>query len=556
MTRTPSNGPDSRAVRHPGPETAERPTPWPDERPALFADRVGEWYAGRQTARLRKAHGLYLTPVAVADFMAQRLDVSRMCLRLLDPAAGAGVLCCAAVEALVRRKPRPAGIELVAYEVDEGLAEPLRIVLGRLADWAQTRGVQVLVRVETRDFVATCGQALRANGALSLPGDDGAPRNAFDAVIANPPYFKLGRSDPRALALAEVVHGQPNIYALFMAVGGAMLRRGGRMVFITPRSFTSGPYFRQFRATFFQMIRPTHVHVFGSRTAAFRRDEVLQESVIFCGRREDGWPAGKRAETLAVSHSGGVVDIERAHRRTVPARVALDMQSKDKVLKLPASEEEEAALAIVESWPNTLQALGLKISTGPVVAFRAAGRIDTSGDVPATHAPLLWMSHVRPLQATWPLNAAKPEYIRREAADTILVPNRNYVLLRRFSAKEEARRLTAAPYFASDHAGPAVGFENHLNYIHRPGGDLAEDEAWGLAALYSTRLLDTYFRAINGNTQVSATELRSLPLPPRAAILALGRQVKALPDPLCAVDERAMRLIAAEPPGDQHRGLS
>ena len=516
------------------------------ERPALFADRIGEWYVSRRTAVLRKAHGLYLTPVAVADFMAHRLAVSGMRLRLLDPAAGAGVLCCAAVEALVGRNPKPAGIELVAYEVDPALAELLRVVLRHLADWAQARGVRVTASVEASDFVATCGHVLRANGTLSLH-DDGIPGATFDAVIANPPYFKLGRKDPRALALSEVVHGQPNIYALFMAVGGAMLRRGGRLVFITPRSFTSGPYFRRFRTTFFQMIRPQQVHVFGSRKEAFRRDEVLQESVIFFGEREDGWPPGKLAEKLAISHSSGVVGIEHAHIRTVPVRAALDMQSMDKVLKLPASEEDEAALRIVESWPGSLAALGLQISTGPVVAFRAADRIDASGDVPATHAPLLWMSHVRPMRATWPLNGAKPEFIRRAAAQPILVRNRNYVLLRRFSAKEEARRLTAAPYFAIDHAGPAVGFENHLNYVHRPGGDLAEDEAWGLAALYSTRLLDTYFRVINGNTQVSATELRSLPLPTHPAIVALGRHVKASPDPICAANEWAMRLIAAEP---------
>ena len=107
-------------------------------------------------------------------------------------------------------------------------------------------------------------------------------------------------------------------------------------------------------------------------------------------------------------------------------------------------------------------------------------------------------------------------------AKALLTPNRNYVLLRRFSAKEEARRLTAAPYIAADFGVPAVGLENHLNYVHRPGGTLSEDEAWGLAALYNSRLLDIWFRTVNGNTQVSATELRAMPLP------AVGRRSRAL----------------------------
>ena len=107
------------------------------------------------------------------------------------------------------------------------------------------------------------------------------------------------------------------------------------------------------------------------------------------------------------------------------------------------------------------------------------------------------------------------------------------------SAKEEARRLTALPRIF-------VGFENHLNYIHRPGGTLSDDEAWGLAALYN-HLLDAYFRAVNGNTQVSATELRAMPLPARETIIELGRCVKRLADPTDGLDVLVMSLVAQYP---------
>ena len=40
----------------------------------------------------------------VADFMAAQIKVSRKTLRLLGPAAGTGVLCCAAVERLAAGK--------------------------------------------------------------------------------------------------------------------------------------------------------------------------------------------------------------------------------------------------------------------------------------------------------------------------------------------------------------------------------------------------------------------------------------------------------------------
>jgi len=123
--------------------------------------------------------------------------------------------------------------------------------------------------------------------------------------------------------------------------------------------------------------------------------------------------------------------------------------------------------------------------------------------------------------------------------------NRNYVLLRRFSAKEEARRLTAAPWIGADFPIADVGLENHLNYVHRPGGTLSEDEAWGLAALYNSRLVDTWFRVINGNTQVSATELRAMPLPAHESIAALGRRVKRQADPLAGLDALVANMVAS-----------
>ena len=129
------------------------PTPEAGERPTLYADRVGEWYVRQKSDAHRKAHGLYLTPVAVADFMAGRVQASAERMRILDPAAGAGILACATIEALASRPDRPRDIELVAHEIDPGLIAPLRAVLVHLAQWCRSGGVELEIRVEASDFV-------------------------------------------------------------------------------------------------------------------------------------------------------------------------------------------------------------------------------------------------------------------------------------------------------------------------------------------------------------------------------------------------------------------
>ena len=511
------------------------------ERPTVYADRVDEWCAARKSDRCRKKHGFFLTPVAAADFMAGRIEASGQTLRVLDPAAGAGVLCCAAVEALASRSPKPERIDAVAHEIDRDSIAPLRTVLDRLADWCRARGIVLTTRIEAADFILAHAGALRSRcGSLPFRMDI----EEFDIVIANPPWFKIGKADPRAVAASPVVHGQPNIYALFMAVGTALLRAGGEFISITPRSFASGPYFRRFRTVFFDMIRPTGVHVFDSRRDAFARDAVIQENVILSGVRRDRRRGNGSGAPLAISSSRGVGDIDEAVRREVAVDIVLDLESGDRVLRLPACDEEENALALADSWSGNLRSLGLNVSTGPVVPFRAAEFICRQGEAPESHAPLLWMDHIRAMRADWPLNRRKPEFIRRSGAGALLVPNRNYVLLRRFSAREEARRLTAAPWLAARLAVPEVGIENHLNYVHRPGGALSEDEAWGLSALYNSRLLDAWFRAVNGNTQVNAAELRAMPLPPHRMIVSLGRRVKRLADPMEGLDALVTALVA------------
>ncbi len=494
-----------------------------DGRPTRFADRLGAEIVARKTAAVRKAGGLYLTPVEVADFIAGQASTGASEVRILDPAAGSGTLLCSVVERLATAEIPIRKAELTAYETDPDLQEALAAVLDNLRRWAAERQVEVGVRIEKQDFVLTHAGNLRSNGHLF----DTQSIEPFDLVVANPPYFKISKDDPRAQASMVVVHGQPNIYALFMAATAALLRKGGEFLFITPRSFASGPYFRLFRERFFANVRPVGVHVFGSRREAFGRDEVLQESIILRGVRDDGWQHNGGSFELDISGSAGIADLSHLTRRLLPLNDALDMASSTKVFRLPILPDEDAALRLVDSWTGSLHQYGMNISTGPVVPFRATEFLDQTGTPSENHAPLIWMNHVLAMQTTFPIKTRKPQYISICASGkSLLLPNRNYVLLRRFSAKEEARRLVAAPWLKSIVPGPLLGIENHLNYIYCMRGELDEDEVFGLAALLNTELLDTYFRVSSGNTQVSATELRAMPLPPREMIVSIGQRVR------------------------------
>jgi adenine-specific DNA-methyltransferase len=440
----------------------------------------------------KRAWGQYFTPPALASFMAGCVtNLPGRRVRVLDPGAGTGALGLALARELLAKR----AVERVELYCVESEPHAHRELEQALAAAKTELGRRFHATSFAHDFLDF------AESRFGLP--------PIDVAIANPPYFKLSPKDQRG-------GDAPNIYARFMAITAGLLRDGGRLCFVVPRSYASGPYFRRFRQEFHESMQLEQVHVFESRRAAF--ELVLQENIVVSYAKRPA-QADDRV-TISVSH--GLADLHERRRFEV-ARAEIVGNDADAVVSLPTTPAQLQLARHIRALPHTLTTLGLQVSTGPIVPFRAT-RLLADATCPQPTVPLLWLQHVRRGRVSWPLGSGfrKPEHLRASAGK-LLVPTANYVVLRRFSAKEEPRRLTAAPLLARDYSTTHIGLENHLNYIHRAGQGLAAEEARGLAALFNSRMLDEYIRVVSGNTQVSATELRALPLPARSFIVRLGR---------------------------------
>lgn len=461
-----------------------------------------------------KDRGQFFTPSAVARFMASLLRTPGHSTVVLDPGAGTGILSAAVCERfLALRTPRKLHFQL--YENDRSLVPVLGQALDRCRSTLRDAGHDMTYEVMNQDFILSLARP------ASLFARPQSPR-IFDVAIMNPPYFKLSKGSAHARVMAGVVHGQPNIYALFMALASDLVRPGGQLVAITPRSFCNGPYFRAFRRWFFARMSLDMVHLYASRRDTFRESSVLQESVI------SAWTKGPQVPKVTVSTSHGQ-NVEGASVIDLPSALVLDDTAGDMILRIPESPAAVRIVRIVESWPCRFKDLGLRVSTGPVVAFRATQFLRRSLDGPNT-APFYSVHNVRPFETTWPVEKGrKPTaFAVRAESQVLLLPTRNYVLLRRFTAKEEHRRLVASPLLREHVVRPFVALENHLNYVDHQRRELTKTEAAGLTALFNSALLDRYFRTISGSTQVNAAEIRAMPLPPLSTIARIGRKTGAL----------------------------
>ena len=427
-------------------------------------------------------------------------------MRVLDPGAGVGALTAALAERLCGAE-KPPSVDFVAYEIDPVLNAHLERSLERVVDRCCGTGIRATTSLCNQDFVLT---------PPHLP-DLFREREAerFTHIIMNPPYRKISGTSTHRIALRRAGIETSNLYTGFMYLAAQSLEIGGEMVAIVPRSFCNGPYFRPFRERFFAMMALRHIHVFEARDRAFGDDDVLQENIIVHAVR--GVPA-KHVRITASSDS----TFDDMTERLVPHDRLIRPDDPERFVHIAANEIERSIADRLSACSSTLAELGIQVSTGPVVDFRLRHYLKpqpVSGTV-----PVLYPTHFRSGSICWPKQSRKPNSILvcPESRKWLWPNEGDFVVTRRFTSKEERRRIVASTY-SGDLPGEFVGFENHLNVYHAGHRGLPRSLAVGLSVYLNSSLVDRYFRQFNGHTQVNATDLRSLRYPDANTLMRIGQ---------------------------------
>ena len=475
--------------------------------------------------------------------MASMAKAPQGTVRILDAGAGIGSLTAALVADLASRAARPRRIEVAAYELDAGVSDGLVATLAMCKEACATAGIEFSGEALHEDFIAAASGMVA--GGLFV-----RPRHAFDCAILNPPYRKINTGSPERRHLQAAGVETSNLYTAFLYLAAHLLAPGGELIAITPRSFCNGPYFKPFRQAFFGMMRLERLHVFESRRKAFGDDDVLQENIIIRAVK------GSSAGPVHITSSASPADPDMTER-VVPYESVVDAAGGDFIVHIVPDEMNALVARRVATLPATLADLGAKVSTGRVVDFRATQflRKEPGSDT----APLVYPGHLANGRLQWPREAFRKWNALLDCPGTapLMVPQGTYVLVKRFSSKEEARRVVATVTYADDARHSRWGFENHLNYFHDNGGPLRQDFARGLAAYLNTSLVDTYFRQFSGHTQVNAADLRSLPYPTRAQLEEIGARVgdrKLAQDGLDALVEETLGMAKDDEGADPMKG--
>ncbi|MBQ9717385.1 MAG: hypothetical protein IJV76_05280 [Clostridia bacterium] len=286
------------------------------------------------------------------------------------------------------------------------------------------------------------------------------------------------------------------------------------MVYIIPRSWTSGAYFRNFRKKFLAEGRLMHIHLFVSRDKVFEKESVLQETIIVKVKKTISNPCAVKITTTQSN-------ADFLNKTFFEAPYSTVVSGKEDYVYLVTSPAEAETLSIVNHWKDTLPSIGLKMKTGLTVDFRNRDALRDAKEENAL--PLFYSQHIQNGKVVFPVGREN-EYIVTEQGG-LRQKNTNYLFVKRFTAKEEHRRLQCGIYLARKYPEyPEISTQNKINFIcglH----DLSECVVYGLYVLFNSTLYDTYYRILNGSTQVNSTEVNSMPVPPINIIEKMGREL-------------------------------
>jgi adenine-specific DNA-methyltransferase len=191
-------------------------------------------------------------------------------------------------------------------------------------------------------------------------------------------------------------------------------------------------------------------------------------------------------------------------------------------IRLATKDDDTPTAEAMLSLPCSLRDLKVEVSTGRVVDFRSRDALlmQPTGEA----KPLIYPGNLRGGGIAWPrVDIRKSQWFApADAKDyTLLLPEGWYCVVKRFSAKEERRRIVASVWSPKQIPGP-VAFENHLNVFHCDSAGLDEATARGLTHWLNSTFVDRFFRMFSGHTQVNATDLRTLRFPTRETLRRIG----------------------------------
>jgi adenine-specific DNA-methyltransferase len=458
--------------------------------------------------------GQYFTSAPIAKMMAGMFQTMPVNIKILDPGAGFGTLTAAFISHCLSQKIKPKSIQATLFEVDHKLISKLSETLRTCNELCNQEKIDFSYTILNKDFIEDSVKIIQSKDSLFK-----IEQPEYNISILNPPYRKILSTSRTRQLLSSIAIETTNLYSAFVWLVSKLLQDDGQMVAIVPRSFCNGTYFYGFRKELTTNMNILRIHNYDSRDKAFSDGGVLQENIIFYAQK-----GKKKPSKVIISHNSDPDDENILIQETDYEKV-INPKDPNMFIRIEPNSFGGNISGEIDSLPATLKDLGLSVSTGRVVDFRAKSWLRMEADTEII--PLIYPMNLKNGEVVWPIkNEKKAQYLSScDLIEKLVIPSQNYVLVKRFSSKEEKKRIYASFFNGDEFAQKRIAIENHINIFHRNYGNLPSELAKGLTVFLNSTLVDFYFRQFSGHTQINAGDLLSLKYPSESQLISLGNKI-------------------------------
>lgn len=477
----------------------------------------------------KKQLGQYSTPRNIVKYILKSVNYislkNILAKKLIDPACGSGAFLVEAVRIYLNtlkktNMPPDTWYPMVTTAITGIDIDPKACFFARL-------NLSILLAPSILEFVAKNGIekieplpvyctdalesiALEARGEKTLyDGINISLRKQYDFVVGNPPYFKIrGLSKNLRNTFSDSIYGHPNAYGLFIHAGTEMLNTKGKLGFIIPRSMLSGLYFKNLRNFIERKTSLRKITCISERKKVF--NDVLHGTMIISLARDR-----KHKKEVNISCVQSLNERNNQHNKVTVNRDNIIQHLNGTTVWFVANSLKTYKIIdrIIKKHPLlSSNDINYQAKTGQIVWNRVKPLLTENAK--SDTLPLVWATDIGKFSFSFnKTGASRPCFLKVTPKTSNLIVKDLSILIQRVTADEQPSRMVACiPDRFCKIETDGYFVENHLNVI-QPTTKKPKVDLYFMLGVLNSEIVDFFFRAMNGNTQVSVTELNLLPMP-------------------------------------------
>lgn len=465
-------------------------------------------YSNNQSKDYLKNNSQFFTPNDIAFKMIKTIDINnylnKNTIKILEPSAGFGILIISLIQYILdfKRDNTLEKIIVDAYEIEFQISKTLNKNLKLLKYILREEyGILLEYNVINDNFILFNKDKWTNN-----------KNHIYDIIISNPPFDKINKSSDESIIMRGIVHGQPNIYTLFIAMSLKLLKKDGTYVVLSPRNYLNGSYTTKLRNFIFNNFTLIHLHSFEKRTIF---NFVSQEIII--------------STYIGTSVENNNIEISYNGTSSFSTKINnLISDNKAKSLILPKSKKDLLNFNSFSHFKYSLKDLNLKISVGPVVQFREK-KVYEKAYIRGKNHPLLVSIDILENNI---INYYKRKNTKKTHKKSIastserLIPNSNYVIIRKITTKDCNNIIIAAVLHKIFFQTDKIGLDNNLVYFHKlDNSSLSIEEAYGIYCFISSSYFKEVYSLINGTHTINISDFNNIKFPSNEILISLGKEI-------------------------------